>query len=217
MHLILLSIGCVALVVAPIHAQDHAASITSGPLPLDQLTKTLMTLPERVGSAPRTPFAVPHVQFDQNAPMAMQEALLGAVQTLPNIVLWRETPFSIPPAVGWVLPTELRGGPDNAYSPEGEFGHSHRPEDGSMHLRLPESVARIVFEKGWGILHPFSAVVTGQKEVNYIMVYGPRDEGELQVVWAIVQASYAFARGLDLSAVAETAVAPTTWGLAKSK
>ena len=211
-------IGSVLVIAASSQAQDAATSSVSSvlsPHSMDELVATLATLPQRTGPAPRTPFEVPHVQFDQNAPIAMQEALSAAVQLLPDIVLWRETPFSIPPAVGWVLPKDLRGGPDNAYSPEGEFGHAHRPEDGSMHLRLPAAISQSVFEKGWGVLHPFSAVVTGQKEVNYIMVYGPRDERELAAVWTIVQASYAFARGLDLSAVAQTAVAPMTWGRAK--
>ncbi|MFT5376111.1 MAG: hypothetical protein ACI906_002945 [Candidatus Latescibacterota bacterium] len=213
MHQIVVLIGFVLAIAASSWAQNSAAPSALNPLSLDGLVAALAALPDRRGPAPRTPFAVPHVQFDQNAPVVMQDILLAAVQTLPDIVLWRETPFSIPPAVGWVLPEDLRGGPENAYSPEGEFGHSHRPEDGSMHLRLPATVSRIVFERGWGILHPFSAVVTGQKEVTYIMVYGPRDDDELAAVWAIVQASYAFARGLNLDGV--TAVTPATWGALK--
>jgi len=213
MHQILVWIGFLLAIAAPSWSQNSTAPPVLSPLPIDELVAALAALPERTGPAPRTPFAVPHVQFDQNAPVVMQEALSEAVQKLPDIVLWRETSFSIPPAVGWVLPESLRGGPENAYSLEGEFGHSHRPEDGSMHLRLPAVVSGIVFARGWGILHPFSAVVTGQKEVNYIMVYGPRDDDELEAIWTIVQASYAFARGLSLDEV--TAVAPTTWGALK--
>ena len=197
MHQIVVLIGFVLAIAASSWAQNSAAPSALNPLSLDGLVAALAALPDRRGPAPRTPFAVPHVQFDQNAPVVMQDILLAAVQTLPDILLWRETPFSIPPVVGWVLPEDWRGGPENAYSPEGEFGHSHRPEDGSMHLRLPATVSRIVF-------------VTGQKEVTYIMVYGPRDDDELVAVWAIVQASYAFARGLNLDGV--TAVTPATWG-----
>jgi hypothetical protein len=28
-----------------------------------------------------------------------------------------------------------------------------------------------------------------------VMIYGPRDEAELETVWELLQASYAFARG----------------------
>lgn len=146
----------------------------------------------------------------------MQQMLLVGMQNLPDVQLLQNTPYSLPSSTGWVLPEDLRGGPSNAYSlPEGEFGHSHPPEDGSMHLRLPAVASRMVFDKGWGILHPFSAVITHEKDVNYIMAYAPRDEQEVKAAWIIVQISYAFARGLDLTAVNETAITPATWGEAK--
>ena len=183
--------------------------------PSDQLLHALNALPDRTGPEPRTPFSVPHIQMDQNAPEEMQQILLAGVRNLPDVQLLQDTPNSLPSSIGWVLPADLRGGPDNAYSPEGEFGHSHRPEDGSMHLRLPAVASRMVFDKGWGILHPFSAVITHEKDVNYIMAYAPRDEQEVEAAWIIVQISYAFARGLDLAAVNATAITPTTWGEAK--
>ena len=185
------------------------------PIPANQLLNALSALPNRAGSEPSTPSRVPHIQIDQNAPVEMQQILLAGMQNLPDVRLWQDTPYSLPPAVGWVLPEGLREGPENAYSAEGEFGHSHRPEDGSMHLRVPAAAARMIFDKGWGILHPFSAAVTGEREVNYIMVYGPRDEEEVAAAWVIVQLSYAFARGLDLTAANETAVPAATWGEAK--
>lgn len=30
-----------------------------------------------------------------------------------------------------------------------------------------------------------------------LMIYGPRDEGELEVVWRIIEASFRFAVGID--------------------
>lgn len=216
MHSILLSIALIgsALVLAG-WTQTDLSTAGLEPIPADQLLTALAALPDRSGPQPETPSRVPHIQIDQNAPAEMQQILLEGIRKLPDLRLWQDTPFSLPNSIGWVLPEDLRGGPENAYSPEGEFGHLHRPEDGSMHLRLPAVASQTVFDKGWGILHPFSAAVTGEREVNYIMAYGPRDEQEVQAAWIIVQISYAFARGLELTPATETAVPSSTWGEAK--
>ena len=77
-----------------------------------------------------------------------------------------------------------------------EFAHLHPPDDGSLHLVLPAKVAQEVVQKGWGELHP--AARMGIIPATAVMVYGPRDERELEVVWLIVLAAYASARGLAL-------------------
>ncbi|HIL09495.1 MAG TPA: hypothetical protein EYG11_12410 [Candidatus Latescibacteria bacterium] len=64
-----------------------------------------------------------------------------------------------------------------------------------MHLSLPATASQIVLEKGWAVLHPFSTVIHGSRAVDYLLVYAPRDNEDLKIVWLIVQASYAFARG----------------------
>ena len=63
-----------------------------------------------------------------------------------------------------------------------------------MHLFLSPSYAQLVVDKGWGELHELTAEIAGE-DSSYLMVYGPRDRDELEVVWKIVQASYAFATG----------------------
>ena len=70
-----------------------------------------------------------------------------------------------------------------------EFAHLHPAYDGSLHLVLPEPVALRVIERGWGEFHPL--VAQGGMPPTNLMVFGPRDEAELEVVWPIVQASYA--------------------------
>ena len=215
MHALLSIVLVGTLLTSPGWTQTDPPASVLAPIPANQLLTALNALPDRAGPQPQTPGRVPHIQMDQNAPVEMQRLLLAGAQNLPDVRLWQDTPYSLPSSVGWVLPEALRGGPDNAYSLEGEFGHAHRPEDGSLHLRLPAEAARMVFDKGWGILHPFSAAVTGERGVNYIMVYGPRDEEEVAAAWIIVQISYAFARGLDLTASDETAVSPATWGETK--
>jgi len=62
-------------------------------------------------------------------------------------------------------------------------------------MNLPATASRIVLEKGWAVLHPFSAAISGSREIDYLLVYAPRDKENLQIIWLITQASYAFARG----------------------
>ena len=64
---------------------------------------------------------------------------------------------------------------------------------GSLHLVLPEDVAREVIAGGWAEFHPL--VEQGVLPPTNVMVYGPRDEAELETVWSIVQASHAHAHG----------------------
>ncbi len=74
-----------------------------------------------------------------------------------------------------------------------EFAHVHPPYDGSMHMMLPEDLVAEVVEQGWGEAHPL--VPRGEAPPTLLMVFGPRDEGELKVVLKLIDASYKFARG----------------------
>lgn len=74
-----------------------------------------------------------------------------------------------------------------------EFAHLHADGSGSLHLALPALVAADAIEKGWGEVHP--VVYLGLGPMNWVMVYGPRDEAELEQVWSMIAGSYEFARG----------------------
>lgn len=69
--------------------------------------------------------------------------------------------------------------------------HIHGVTDTSTHLCLPAERANEVCELGWGEVHPFGDFGTE------IMVYGPRDEDELEVVLSIIEESLNFARALN--------------------
>ena len=75
-----------------------------------------------------------------------------------------------------------------------EFAHLHPPYDGSLHLVLPREMAHVLVEKGWGETHPMADFMAGDSSTP-IMVYGPRDEEELEVVWSILRTAHAVARG----------------------
>ena len=100
---------------------------------------------------------------------------------------------SVPGARAFHLDSDHAAGPPEAFMVGTEFAHLHPAYDGSLHLVLPETAAREVIAKGWGEFHPL--VTQGVMPPTNIMVFGPRDDAELEVVEQIVRAAYANARG----------------------
>jgi hypothetical protein len=152
------------------------------------------SLPNRTGPRPETGPAMPHQQLTQNAPLALQEALFTRAAGLPGVQVGRSG-VSVPGARAFLLEDGLAAGPPEAFMFGTEFAHLHPPYDGSLHLALPAEAAAGLERKGWGELHPLARM--GVMPPTTLMVFGPRDADELEVVWTIVQASHGFARGLD--------------------
>ena len=152
-------------------------------------------LPERPGERPKTGPAIPHQQLSQNAPASLQEELWGRMSGLEGV---RTGPsgVSLPETRALHLDRELAGGPPEAFMVGTEFAHLHGSEDGSLHLSLPSDLAREAIERGWAELHPLAR--SGQLPQTLVMVYGPRESGELETVWRLVAASYEYARGSSL-------------------
>ena len=135
---------------------------------------------------------MPHQQLDQNAPGELQEELFERCRSLPGVITGRSH-VSVPGARAFHLDPDLAGGAPEAFMRGTEFAHLHPAYDGSLHLALPADVATAVIEAGWGEHHPL--VEQGVMPATQLMVYGPRDSDELEVVWSIFEQSYAFARG----------------------
>lgn len=72
----------------------------------------------------------------------------------------------------------------------GEFAHLHPDYDGSLHLVLPVPLAHDALVKGWAVAHPLAGI---RQTSGLVMIFGPRDEGELEIVAGIVRASHSFA------------------------
>lgn len=157
---------------------------------MQHASRLLDDLPLRRGSRPHTGPMMPHQQLDQNAPVALQELLFERIRRLPGVSV-APSRVSVPGARAFVFeaPTDRA----EAFMVGGEFAHMHPPTDGSLHLMLSEEDADEVIAKGWGELHP--AAREGLIPGAALMIYGPRDEGELDVAWQIVETSYRFARG----------------------
>lgn len=149
-----------------------------------------MELPRRHGPRPEVTHPTrdnphPHQQLSQNAPIELQEALFERARSLEGVSA-APSCVSVPGARGFHLDPALALGPPEAFQCRTEFAHLHPAHDGSLHATLPAEVYDDALEKGWGDPHPLSGTM---------MLFGPRNEQELEVVWQLVQASYRFGRG----------------------
>lgn len=150
--------------------------------------------PKRQQPRPCTRGIAPHRQVTQKASQATYDKLASAIEAMgrtnEKMVIGTSCfekhgtgLFSVSPA---------------KRTCQGEICHAH-PSDGSMHMTLHPADAKTMLEAGWGERHPiarggwFERFVPG----SFVMVYAPRDDGELAVVLEIVKAAAWFVSGGD--------------------
>jgi phospholipase/carboxylesterase len=136
---------------------------------------------------------IPQQQLSQNAPTDLQERLFVRIGALPGI-RGGASQISVPGARAFSLPAGT--GPDDAYLVPHvrEFAHLHPADDGSLHLALPPQQAADLVAHGWGVPHPWAGT---RLSAGFVMLFGPRDEAELEVVTGVVAASHAYASSSD--------------------
>lgn len=147
-----------------------------------------LTVPPRSGPRPavspapaRTHWA--QSQFSQQAPPEMQEKLVARVLELPGVTL-APSGISVPGARGFFLDYAKFTAPMFAVN---EFAHIHPDFDGSLHVMASPELCRRIAASGWGELHARTDQVA--------MVYGPRDDDELETVFSIVDLAYRYSMG----------------------
>lgn len=142
-------------------------------------------LAQRSGRRPVVVGPRPHGQRSQNAPPQLQQAIYERALALPWV---RPGPsgVSVPGARAFLLDDQAPTGPPEAFQTGREFAHLHPPQDGSLHMTLPRALRDLVFARGWGEPHPLSGTP---------LIFGPRDEAELEVVWQLLVGSCRFATG----------------------
>jgi len=150
-------------------------------------------LRSRAGERPETSNDGPHRQLSQCSSPAQWGELVARAMELTGVT---EGHSSVSPAPSRaLLLTDQRtvSAPQTSLSPSDplEPVHIHGVTDTSTHLCLPVERANEVCELGWGEVHPFGDFGTE------IMLYGPRDEEELEVVLSIIEESLNFARALN--------------------
>jgi len=156
------------------------------------ITNNSLELPTRSGDRPTTGPEMPHQQLDQTAPPELQEELWQRMAGLEGVRTGRSG-ISLPDTRALHLDPALALGPPEAFLTENEFAHLHGSSDGSLHAVLPPDVVAQAIESGWAEFHPLAR--RRMLPAAIVMIYGPRDEAELETVWQLVKIGYAFARG----------------------
>jgi Family of unknown function (DUF5519) len=143
------------------------------------------SLPVRRGPRPETIGPRPHAQVSEQSPPEIYRRLVAGGLELPSVSR-ADSLVSVPGAIAFVLDEAAAGGPPEAFQAGREFAHVHPADDTSLHMTLPPELAREAYEQGWAEPHPVSATP---------LVFGPRDEEELEVVLELLRASYEYAAG----------------------
>jgi hypothetical protein len=160
---------------------------------------TQITLPRRRGDRPRTSGPAPNIQLDQLGSSELQERLKARFYALPDVEE-RPTMVSDPRARAMWLRDGVPVGDPDAFMGDREFGHFH-PWDRSMHVILSMDIAQTAVEAGWAEVHP-AVPLLGLPE-NRLMLYGPRDESELEVVFGLLLDAYRYAGGRASDGISE--------------
>jgi phospholipase/carboxylesterase len=147
-------------------------------------------LAARAGDRPAVSWTIPQQQLSDTSPPKIQEQLFTRVSALPGVDTGPSA-ISVPGARGFVV-ERAEGAPLDAFlvPRAGEFAHLHPDHDGSLHLTLPPALAADAVAKGWAAAHPWAGV---RLAPGFVLVYGPRDEVELDTVSGIVATSHAYA------------------------
>lgn len=148
------------------------------------------TLPVRTGPRPLVSWSIPQEQRSDNAPQELQDKLFSRVSSLTGVST-RQSAISVPGAKGFMLSPAPSSPRDAFLVPSaGEFAHQHPPYDGSLHVALPPALAAEAVGKGWAVAHPLAGIRLAR---GMVLIYGPRDDSELETVAAIVKTSHHYA------------------------
>ena len=147
--------------------------------------------PPRRGARPTTSQDGPHRQVDQLAPPALWGELVARVFALDGVI---EGTSQVSPASSRAVFLEDRReerAPETSLAPGQRLEpvHLHGVDDTSLHLTLPAERGEELARLGWAEAHQYADFGTE------IMIYGPRDADELELVLGFVAESLVFARG----------------------
>ncbi|ETI22571.1 hypothetical protein G647_06647 [Cladophialophora carrionii CBS 160.54] len=191
--------------------------------PADGAHDDIRDLPTRAGLPASVGGIVPHRQLSQHPPEEMKQYITNlfknAVAGNSDILEERLSLYERHNPALFVHDNILSSAdsavPETARIARGEIGHIH--PDFSIHLYLSPADARLIIEKGWGEKHRLSKPENSLFKFKrfhiadtYILIYGPRDEEEIEVVRKILQSSIRFMTGRSNVELSEwrTALSP---------
>lgn len=152
----------------------------------------LRIFPERPGPEPTITTEEPQEQLDQLGPPEVWDEMVRRANELPGVAE-HDSVISVKGARAFWLDPELIKGPQDSLIMETEFAHIHPRPDSSWHLQLPYELTVLAVSAGWGRIH--TVVWMGDAPANSMMLYSPRNEAEMEVVWSLVEESYRYATG----------------------
>jgi hypothetical protein len=101
----------------------------------------------------------------------------------------------VPPRLTWAqgydrFARALDGGRGPDYSANAPRA---RPWDGSLHIVLDPGLAGAAVTAGWAEVHPVA--LAGLAARNRVMLYGPRNEAEVDIIFSLIAAAVRRAAG----------------------
>lgn len=150
-------------------------------------------LPARLGAAVEVTTGIPQHQVDGGVPERLHAALWDRLAALDGVATG-PTKVGVPGTRALLLDRAAATGPDDAFvlPADGEFAHQHPAPDGSLHAVLPDALGYDALAKGWAVAHPLAGLRVAR---GMVLVPGPRDADELEIVAGIAAAAHGFARG----------------------
>lgn len=153
------------------------------------MTKPLKLKP-RLGEKPETTSKLPHAQLTDHGPDDVIQKLHAFCFALPGVNN-EQSGISVPGARALVVDSACACNP-KAFMIGREFAHIHPfPDNGSMHIQLPEEDALEVIANGWGEDHYL--VTLGHLRQGLVLLFSPRNDDELETIKTIVLRGHEYA------------------------
>ncbi len=146
-------------------------------------------VPLRPGPPAVTTGSVPHQQIAPDIVPEVIAEMAGRIFALPDVESRPSTIVDGASAI-W-LRDEFNLGRPECVIRERELGHIHL--DGSLHVTLPHGRIPGAQAAGWIEPHPWADTRAGFEA--YVMIFSPRDSGEVDVILDLVIQGIAFVDG----------------------
>ncbi|KAL5325313.1 hypothetical protein ACEPPN_006438 [Leptodophora sp. 'Broadleaf-Isolate-01'] len=201
--------AAITILVRPFALSEKDATWT-GDYPSEGAHQHILDLEDRKGGRAKLAGIAPHRQMTQKAPDSIKEPLNELfnemVKSHPKLLETKRSLYEKHHDAIFVRSNLLQDPnssiPETARIARGEIGHIHY--DASVHLYFSPADAKILIEKNWAERHRMARTKPFLGRVNmfnvagtYLMIYGPRDEGELETMKTILENSVKFMTGVE--------------------
>ncbi|KAJ0304456.1 hypothetical protein COL5a_001104 [Colletotrichum fioriniae] len=192
-------------------ALSKSSATWTGDYPNHGSHAEIRELPERKGERAELSGIVPHRQLSQHAPEKMREFIenlfANAVTQNPSLLTTKLSLYERNNPALFLHPqilSSLTSSSSSQSTPviaRGEIAHHHT--DLSIHLYLSPADAKLAIQKRWAERHrlslPKGSFLANRLHLadSYLMVYGPRDEGEMEVLAELLRCGVRFMTGRE--------------------